>query len=94
VRGYCSNSKLHTVHTAYCVRGYCSNSKLHTVHTVYCVRGYCSNSKLHTVHTVYDPAPHNHSQHYQYRTPYAAVHGLLLMMMGLMMPETRCDRSL
>jgi len=39
-------------------------------------------------HTAYDPAPHNHSQHNQCRTPYAVVHGLVLLMMGLMMPET------
>ena len=34
------------------------------------------------------PAPHNHSHHYQCRTPYAAVHTLVLLMMGIMMPET------
>jgi len=52
-----------------------------------------SNSNLHTVHTAYDPAPHNHSQHNQCRTPYAVVHGLVLVM-GIMMPETCSDRSL
>ena len=40
------------------------------------------------------PAPHNHSQHNQCRTPYAAVHTLVLLMMGIMMPETCCDKSL
>ena len=37
-------------------------------------------------------APHNHSLHNQCRTPYAVVHGLVLLMMGIMMPETCCDR--
>jgi len=37
---------------------------------------------------------HNHSQHNQHRTPYAVVHGLVLLMMGMMMPETCWDRSL
>jgi len=53
-----------------------------------------SNSNFHTVHTACDPAPHNHSQHNQFRTPYAVVYGLVLLMMGIMMPETCCDRSL
>jgi len=53
-----------------------------------------SNSNLHTVHTAYDPAPHNHNQHKQCRTPYAVNHGLVLLMMGIMMPETCWDRSL
>jgi len=53
-----------------------------------------SNSNLHTVHTVYDPTPHNHGQHNQCRTPYAAVHSLVLLKMGIMMPETCWDRSL
>ena len=47
-----------------------------------------SNSNLNTVHTAYDPAPHNHSQHNQCRTPYAVIHGLVLLMMGIMMPDT------
>jgi len=38
-----------------------------------------SKSKLHTVHTACDPAPHNHSQYNQCRTPYAVVHGLVLL---------------
>jgi len=50
--------------------------------------GYCSTD-LHTVH----PAPHNHSQHNQCRTPYAVVHSLALLMMGIMMPETCWDIS-
>ena len=47
-----------------------------------------------TVHTARVPAPHNHSQHYQCITPYAAVHSLVLLMMGIMMPETCWDKSL
>jgi len=50
---------------------------------------YCSNSNFHTVHTARVPAPRN-----QCRTPYAAVHSLVLLKMGIMMPETCCDRSL
>jgi len=34
----------------------------------------------------YDPAPHDHSQHNQCRTPYAIIHSLVLLMMGIMMP--------
>ena len=56
--------------------------------------GYCSNCNFHTVRTVCDPAPHNHSQHNQCRTPYAVVHSLVLLKMGIMMPETWWDRSL
>jgi len=44
--------------------------------------------------TAYDPAPHKHSQHNQCRTTYTVVHGLVLLMMGIMMPETCWDRSL
>ena len=40
------------------------------------------------------PAPHKHSHHYQCRTPYAAVHTLVLLMMGIMMPKTSWDKSL
>ena len=61
------------------------------VSCVHCVK---SNSNFHTVHTAYDPATHNHTQHNQCRTPYAATHGIVLLMMGIMMPETCCDRSL
>jgi len=55
--------------------------------------GYCSNSNLQTVHKVH-PAPHNYSQHKQCRTPYAVIHGLVLLMTGIMMPETCWDTSL
>ena len=47
-----------------------------------------------TVHTACVPAPHNDSHHYQCRTPYAAVHTFVLLMMGVMMHETCCDKSL
>jgi hypothetical protein len=47
-----------------------------------------------TVHTARAPAPHNHSHHNRCRTPYAAVHTLVLRMMGIMMPETCWDKSL
>ena len=47
-----------------------------------------------TVHTARVPAPHNHRHHSQRRTPYAAVHPLVLLMMGIMMPETCSDKSL
>ena len=62
---------------------------------VHC-EGYCSNSRTvtFTVHTACVPALHNHSHHYQCRTPYAAVHTLVLLMMGIMMPETCWDKSL
>jgi hypothetical protein len=46
------------------------------------------------VHTDRVPAPHNHSHHIQCRTPYAAVHTLVLLMMSIMMPETCWDKSL
>ena len=51
------------------------------------------DSKFHTVHTACDPAPYNDSQRSQCRTPYAEVHGLVLLIMGIMMPETWWDRS-
>ena len=47
-----------------------------------------------TVHTARVSAPHNRSQHSEFRTPYAAMHILFLLMMGIMMPETCLDRSL
>ena len=53
-----------------------------------------SNSNLHTVHTARGPTPHNHSQHNQCRTPYVVIHSLVLLKMGIMMPETCWDRSL
>ena len=59
--------------------------------------GYCSNRGrivTFTVHTACVPAPHNHSHKNQCRTPYAAVHTLVLLMMGIMVPETCWDKSL
>jgi len=35
----------------------------------------------------------NHSLHTQCRTPHAVGHGLILLMMGIMKPETCCDRK-
>jgi len=55
---------------------------------------WCLSSNFHTVHTARIPAPHNHSQHNQCRTPYVVVHSLVLLKMGIMMPETCWDRSL
>ena len=49
---------------------------------------------FHTVHTACVPTPHNHSQHNQCRTLYAVVHSLVLLKMGIMMPETCRDTSL
>ena len=46
-----------------------------------------------TVHTAVDPASH-YSQHNQCKTPHAVVHGLVLLMMGIMVPQTCWDRSL
>ena len=37
------------------------------------------------------PAPHSHSHHYQCRTPFAAVLTIVLLMIGIMMPETCWD---
>jgi len=54
----------------------------------------CGCVELGCRHTACDPAPHNHNQHNQCRTPYAVVRGLVLLMMGIMMPETCWDRSL
>ena len=59
------------------------------VHRVKDVVG--SNNNFHTVHTACDPAPHSHNQ---CRTPYAVIHGLVLLMMGIMVPETCWYRSL
>ena len=47
-----------------------------------------------TAHTARSPTSHNHSKHKQCRTPYAVIHNLVLLKMGIMMPETCCDRSL
>ena len=52
------------------------------------------SSNLRTVHTAYDTAPHNHSHYNQCRTPHAVIHGLALLMMGIMMPETCWDKIL
>jgi len=52
------------------------------------------NNNFHTVHTARVTAPHYHSQHNQCRTPYAVIHGLVLLKMGIMMPETCWDRQL
>ena len=40
------------------------------------------------MHTARGPAPHNHSKHNQCRTPYAVIHSLVLLKMGIRMPET------
>jgi len=53
--------------------------------------GYCLNSNLHTVHTAHDTAAQDHSQPqptHPGRTPHAVGHSLILLMMGIMMPET------
>ena len=55
--------------------------------------GYCPNT-VHTVHAAHSPTPHNHSQHNQCRTPYAVIHSLVLLKMGMKVPETCWDRSL
>jgi len=39
-------------------------------------------------------APHNRSQHNLCRTPYAVIHSIVLLMMGIMVPETCWDRRL
>ena len=58
-------------------QGYCSNSNL-----------YCSNNNLDTVHTARVPTPHNLRHHNQCRTPYAVIHSLVLLKMGIMLPKT------
>ena len=40
------------------------------------------------------PAPYNHSHHNQCRTPYAAVHTYVVLMIDIMMSETCWDKSL
>ena len=65
---------------------------LHMVFCTGCVG--CVEKYLHTVHTAYDPARHNHSQQNQCRKPYAVINGLVLLMMGIILPETCSDRSL
>jgi len=57
----------------------------------------CGVSNLHTVHTAHDAAPQDHSQPQPTHpggTPLAVGHGLILLMMGIMMPETCWDRKL
>ena len=39
-----------------------------------------------TVYRACIPARHSHTHHYQCRTPYAAMHTIVLLMMGIMMP--------
>jgi len=49
------------------------------------------------MHAAHDAAPQDHSQPqptHPGRTPHAVGHGLVLLMMGIMMPETCWDRSL
>ena len=53
-----------------------------------------SRSVTFTVHTARVPAPQNHSHHNQCRTPNAAADTLVLLMMGIIMPETCRDKSL
>jgi len=48
---------------------------------------------FHTVHTAHDAAPQDHSPIHPRRTPHAVEHGLILLMMGIMMPETCWDRK-
>ena len=65
------------------------------LHRLYClwlcgIGSYYSKSNFHKAQT----APHNHIQHNRCRTPYAVIQGLVLLMMGIMMPETCWDRSL
>jgi len=52
---------------------------------------------FHTVHADHDAAPQDHSQPqptHPGRTSHAVGHGLILLTMGMMMPETCWDRSL
>jgi len=51
---------------------------------------------VHTMHTAHDAAPQDHSQPqpaHPGRTPHAVGHGLILLMTGIMMPETCWDRK-
>jgi len=57
----------------------------------------CVHCVKFTVHTAQDAAPQDHSQPqptHSGRTSHAVGHGLVLLMMGIMMPETCWDRSL
>jgi len=58
---------------------------------------HCVKVTVHTVHTAHEAAPQDHSQPqptHPGRTPHAAIHGLILLMMDIMMPETCWDGSL
>ena len=58
---------------------------------VHCVEVTESNSKLQTVHAANDVAPQDHSQSqptHLGKIPHAVGHGLILLMMGIIMPET------
>jgi len=49
-----------------------------------------------SVYTAHDAAPQDHSRPqptHPGRTPHAVAHGLILLMMGIMMPETCWDRK-
>ena len=57
---------------------------------------HCVNSNFHTVHTACDAAPQDHSQPqptHLGRTPHSVGHGLILLMLGIIMPKTCCDRK-
>ena len=57
---------------------------------------YCMRCSV-CVHTAHNAAPQDHSQPqptHTDRTPHAVRHGLILLMMGIMMPETCRDRKL
>jgi len=59
------------------------------VSCVHCVK--VTVRLFHTVHTAHDAAPQDHSQPqptHPGRTPHAVGHHLILLMMGIMMPET------
>ena len=47
-----------------------------------------SNSNLHSAHISRPSSTQPQPSHNQCRTPYAAVHTLVLLMMGIMIPET------
>ena len=51
----------------------------------------CKLCALYTVHTACIPAPQDHGQHNQCRTPYAVKHSFVLLNMGIMLPETCWD---
>jgi len=46
-----------------------------------------SNNNFNTVHTACVPAPYDHSKHNQ-ASPHALLNSLVLLTMGIMMPET------